>query len=171
MRLAAPLLVFTSEEVWAETRRPAASPQSIHTTEFPQPADLTAGLAGNGAELSRAWDQLLLIRMEVLKSLEEARNSKQIGAPLEAKVVLESSGEQLDLLRRYEAELPGLFITSEVELKAGGEGALRVTVLHSTGVKCERCWKYTHDVGSDAELPTVCAPCAEVVRTMAADRP
>ena len=168
VRLAAPILAFTTEEVWAETRRPAGSPGSIHIAEFPQPSDLTAGLTEDGAELSRTWDQLLLIRADVLKSLEEARNSKQIGAPLEAKVLLEASGEQLALLQRYESELPALLITSEVELKAAGEGPLRVTVLRSTGVKCGRCWKYTHDVGSDPELPVVCAPCAEAVREFVA---
>jgi isoleucyl-tRNA synthetase len=113
---------------------------------------------------------LLLVRAEVLKSLEEARNSKQIGAPLEAKVLLEASGEQLVLLKRYESGLPALFITSEVELKAAGVGPLGVTVVRATGVKCERCWKYTHDVGSDPELLTVCAPCAEAVREIAASR-
>jgi isoleucyl-tRNA synthetase len=45
-----------------------------------------------------------------------------------------------------------------------------VTVVRATGVKCERCWKYTHDVGSDPELPTVCAPCAEAVREIVASR-
>jgi isoleucyl-tRNA synthetase len=168
VRLAAPILAFTAEEVWENTRRPAGAPDSIHIAEFPQPSELTAGLPEDGDELSKAWDQLLAVRMEVLKSLEEARNLKQIGAPLEAKVVLESSGEQLALLQRYESELPALFITSEVELKAAGEGPLRVTVLRSAGVKCERCWKYTHDVGSDPELPSVCAPCAEAVREIVA---
>jgi isoleucyl-tRNA synthetase len=113
---------------------------------------------------------LLLIRTEVLKSLEEARGLKQIGAPLEAKVVLESCGEQFDLLQGYQSELPALFITSEVELKAASEGPLRVTVLRSTGVKCDRCWKYTHDVGVDSELPSVCVPCAEAVREIVASR-
>ena len=170
VRLAAPLLVFTCEEVWAETRKVADSAESIHTAEFPLPSDLTAGMAADGGELSKAWDQLLLVRTEVLKHLEESRGLKQIGAPLEAKVVLEASGEQLELLKRYKSELPGLFITSEVELNAGGVGALGVTVLRSTGVKCERCWKYSHDVGSDAELPTVCATCAKAVRSIAADQ-
>ena len=95
---------------------------------------------------------------------------KRIGAPLEARVLLESSGEQLALLQRYQSELPALFITSEVELKAATEGPLRVTVLRSTGLKCERCWKYTHDVGADPELPSVCAPCAEAVREIVASR-
>ena len=90
-------------------------------------------------------------------------------------MILEASGERLELLRRYAAELPALFIVSEVEVQAapepGAEQALRVTVERTTAVKCERCWKYTRDVGSDAELPTICAPCAEAVREWAAGQP
>ena len=106
VRLVAPILAFTAEEVWSSTRRPVGAPESVHVAEFPQPAELTAGLSGDGAALSKTWDQLLAVRTEVLKSLEEARNSKQIGAPLEAKVLLEASGEQFALLQRYASELP-----------------------------------------------------------------
>ena len=61
---------------------------------------------------------------------------------------------------------PGAFPMVRVELAAGE--ALRVSVLRATGVKCERCWKYTHDVGSDSDLPAVCAPCAAAVKVMVA---
>jgi isoleucyl-tRNA synthetase len=58
--------------------------------------------------------------------------------------------------------LPGLFIVSEVGLERV-EGDLAVKVERATGDKCERCWKYTKDVGSDPEFPTICAPCAGAV--------
>jgi isoleucyl-tRNA synthetase len=81
---------------------------------------------------------------------------------------------RLELLRRYEAQLPALFIVSEVELKTApepdAEQALRVTVERTTATKCERCWKYTRDVGADPALPAVCAPCAEAVRTFVAEQ-
>jgi len=68
--------------------------------------------------------------------------------------------------------LPALFIVSEVELKAapGADQALRVTVERTTATKCERCWKYTRDVGADPALPAVCAPCAEAVRAYVAEQ-
>jgi isoleucyl-tRNA synthetase len=97
----------------------------------------------------------------VLKSLEEARNAKLIGAPLEACVKLEAGPDIYPLLERYQAELPALFITSEVKLLQGE--ALRATIEKASGVKCERCWKYTSDIGVDAEFPTICGPCAEAV--------
>jgi isoleucyl-tRNA synthetase len=168
MRLTAPLLAFTSDEAWSHTRLPAGAPESVHIAEFPTPEELTVGLSDDYSDHAAAWDRLLEIRNEVLKNLEESRAAKLIGAPLEALVVLEASGADLELLQRYESQLPALFITSEVELKASADDGLRVSVLRATGVKCERCWKYTHDVGSDAELPTVCAPCATAVRSWVA---
>ena len=172
VRMAAPLLAFTSEEVWSATHLPTGAPPSVHVAELPEPGELTAGLEDDGAALSKNWERLLEERTEVLRTLEEARVARLIGAPLEAKVILEAAGERLELLRRYEAQLPALFIVSEVELRAAAEqeAALRVTVERTTATKCERCWKYTRDVGADATLPTVCAPCAAAVREWAAEQ-
>ena len=99
--------------------------------------------------------------------LETARQEKVIGAPLEARVRLEAGADLLPILEQYAGQLPALFIVSEVELAAGE--TLQASVLRATGVKCERCWKYTHDVGNDADLPTVCAPCAAAVKEMVAE--
>jgi isoleucyl-tRNA synthetase len=93
-----------------------------------------------------------------LKSLEAARNGKLIGAPLEARVNLSAGGDLLTLLAEYAAELPGLFIVSQVAVTPAE--SFGVTVERASGQKCERCWKYTEDVGADARYPTVCASCA-----------
>jgi isoleucyl-tRNA synthetase len=175
VRLAAPLLAFTAEEVWAATHLPAGAPASVHIAELPEPGELTAGLDGDGAELSQSWERLLEVRNEVLKTLEEARAARLIGAPLEAKVILEAAGDRLELLRRYAAQLPALFIVSEVDLQPtpepGAEQALKVTVERTTATKCERCWKFTRDIGADPAWPTVCVPCAEAVREWIAEQP
>ena len=103
------------------------------------------------------------VRDDVLKSLETARNEKIIGAPLEARVKLSADGDLFPLLEGYAADLPGLFIVSQVDLTQTYSGDLSVAVERASGTKCERCWKYTHDVGSDPRLPTVCAACAAAV--------
>ncbi len=167
IRLAAPLLAFTCEEAWGHSRRRAADPDSVHLALAPTPEELTEGLAPDHAELSANWDRLMEVRATVLKSLEEARNAKLIGAPLEACVVLTAGPDLYPLLKAYQAELPALFITSEVKLTAGDTFAAAVE--KASGVKCERCWKYTHDVGVDAALPTVCGPCAEAVHAVLGD--
>ncbi|MFN0107026.1 MAG: isoleucine--tRNA ligase [Bryobacteraceae bacterium] len=160
-RLLAPVLSFTCEEIWRTFARPAGAPGSVHLALLPEAEELGGRM---DAERMAEWDRLIGVRDDVLKVLETARQEKVIGAPLEARVRLEADASLLPLLERYAGHLPALFIVSEVELAAGP--ALRAAVTRATGVKCERCWKYTHDVGSDADLPTVCAPCAAVVKAM-----
>jgi isoleucyl-tRNA synthetase len=158
VRLLAPLMSFTAEEVWGHMNRP----DSIHMAYFPEPGELSAGLDDAARKRSAAWDRLMQVRDVVLKSLDTARNEKLIGAPLEARVLLSADPELYTLLTQYAEQLPGLFIVSEVGLERV-EGDLAVKVERATGDKCERCWKYTKDVGSDPEFPTICAPCAGAV--------
>jgi isoleucyl-tRNA synthetase len=103
------------------------------------------------------------VRDGVLKSLETARNEKLIGAPLEARVRLTANGDLYPLLEEYARDLPALFIVSQVEVARAADGALGVEVERAEGRKCERCWKYTTDVGSDGRFPSICAPCASAV--------
>src|SRR5262249_47699249 len=113
------------------------------------------------------WDRLMEVRDDVLKSLEAARNEKLIGAPLEARVRLSADGNLYPLLEEYARELPGLFIVSQVALESGQPGGeVGVKVERAAGEKCERCWKYTTDVGSNPKYPTVCAACAAAVDEM-----
>jgi isoleucyl-tRNA synthetase len=102
----------------------------------------------------------------VLKILETARNEKLIGAPLEARVRLSANSDLYPLLERYAGQLPGLFIVSQVDVGRAGEGELAVKVERAEGVKCERCWKYTTDVGSHSKFPTICGECADAVNEM-----
>ena len=163
VRLVAPLMSFTAEEVWGHMHRP----ESVHTAYFPEPAELTAGLDGDARKRAENWDRLMEVRGDVLKSLEAARNEKRIGAPLEARVRLAANGDLYPLLEQYASQLPGLFIVSQVELdraqRAPGAASLGVQVERAAGEKCERCWKYTTDVCSVAKFPSICKPCADAV--------
>jgi len=155
-RLLAPLLSFTAEEVWGYTAKPADAPQSVHMALFPRAEELVSEL--DSAALAK-WDRLMEVRVEVLKALEEARQAKFIGAPLEARVRLRGYGD----IEAYAADLPGLFIVSQVAFDAGEKG---VVIERADGAKCERCWKYSVEVGKDAEFPTVCDTCAAALREM-----
>ena len=160
VRLLAPILSFTTEEVWGHL----GNSGSVHTAYFPEPGELVEGLTEAQQARVENWNKLLPLRDEVLKSLEAARQEKVIGAPLEAAVRLSADDTLYPLLEQYGAELPGLFIVSEVTLSHQTEPGIRATIERAGGVKCERCWKYTNDVGTDAEIPTVCAFCASAVR-------
>jgi isoleucyl-tRNA synthetase len=124
---------------------------------FPAPEDLTEGVTAEQRTAAADWEALIEIRVPVLKALDVARDDKIIGSSLEAAVTLKPS----PLLNKYKAELPGLFIVSVVELS---ETSDTIHVEHARGEKCERCWKYTLDVGSDEAYPTACASCAKIVR-------
>jgi isoleucyl-tRNA synthetase len=163
VRLLAPVISFTTEEVWVNMRLPAGAPDTVHLALLPKPEELTEGIATESRTRSADWGSLMEVRGAVLKELEIRRQDKFIGAPLEARVRLTSSGDQYSLLERYRDELPALFIVSEVELERAEGGELGVTVERATGEKCERCWKYTRDVGFDPQFPTVCRACAQAV--------
>jgi isoleucyl-tRNA synthetase len=160
VRLLAPLLAFTTEEVWSYMKKPEGEAASVHLALFPEPEELTAGIPDTARARQQEWVELMDVRKEVLNALEQARQRKEIGSGLEAKVLLSANGAVAPLLEKYRRELADLFIVSQVALDAGGEG-LGVAVAHADGTKCERCWKYTTDVGSRPDIhPGICAECA-----------
>jgi isoleucyl-tRNA synthetase len=162
-RLLAPVLSFTCQEVWEHSSLDAGAQPNVHLDLFPAPEDLTDGITADQRMAAADWDQLTEMREKVLKSLDVAREDKIIGSSLEAAVDLYADGKILDLLTRYQDELPGLFIVSSVQ-SSSGSSEFRISVDRARGEKCERCWKYTLDVGSDQVYPTVCASCAKTLR-------
>jgi isoleucyl-tRNA synthetase len=171
LRLVAPILVFTSEEIWREFPRgaDASGRDSVHLTLFPSPADLGAPL---DAAARANWDRLLEVRTEVLRSLEAARNAKTISSGLEAKVILAAGGDLAPLLAKYGASLPALFLVSQVGIEkpqAAGQQGIAVRVERAEGAKCERCWNYSIHVGENAAYPTICERCTAALAEIASD--
>ena len=101
----------------------------------------------------------------MLAEIEPLRTAKKIGSSLQAKVVLSAAPSDLAWLRPYVNDLPMLFIVSEVELRAvaqGGDaqaGATGISIERSSGVKCERCWRYVPSVSMDPEWAGLCDRC------------
>ena len=157
VRVLAPVLAHTSEEVWkfmpGENR-----PASVHLAEFPQ---VDAAMIDEHVE-SR-WQRLLDVREEVYKTLEQARQSGVVGKPLESRIELKAPGALYDFLKDYEDQLPALFIVSQVALNKGDGDALAVEVVAPEGEKCERCWLVLESVGHQDGHPGLCARCGEVV--------
>ena len=156
VRLLAPILSFTCEEVWKQLHG-ASDGGSIHLQYFPEPGDLGGALGPLQREQAADWEKLMPVRDSVLKALDDARDSKEIGSSLEAAVILEADEDYYPLLKQYVSDLPTWFIVSQVELRQGEGSPFRVRVERARGDKCERCWKYKMDVGSNPEFPTVCA--------------
>ena len=164
VRLIAPVLVFTSEEVWKHLPQAASATPSVHMANFPAAEHFVHAL---DEKRSNDWDRLLAVREEVLKTMEPVRAAKTISAGLEARITLSASGDLAAILRRYAAHLPALFIVSQVQLAGGPvEGAsasgiegLHIKVERALGAKCNRCWNYSTRVGENADWPTVCERC------------
>lgn len=165
-RLVAPILAFTSEEIWAAMPHLASDDTgSVLFNDMPKPIELHTD-----ESFLAKWDRIHQVRDEVNKALEGKRNEKVIGKSLEAKVILHCSGELAAFLEIVKDELAAAFIVSQVELSDGaGETAsdmeeLSITVQKADGEKCERCWAYRTTVGECEEHPTLCARCAAVVK-------
>ncbi|MGC2108669.1 MAG: isoleucine--tRNA ligase [Candidatus Korobacteraceae bacterium] len=169
VRLLAPVMSFTAEEIWGFLPATTGRPDSVHLTLFPAPEDLTGAMPAsfNVAAMESDWRTLLSVRDEALKALEAARAEKQIGSSLEAQVRLAAPGIMYQVLERYQDQLRYLFIVSDVILEkapaSNGDAGLTITVSKAPGQKCERCWNYSTHVGEDKNYPTVCERCSAVL--------
>jgi isoleucyl-tRNA synthetase len=169
VRLIAPILVFTSEEIWRYLPRSKEDQSSVHMALFPDAESLIAKIDPQKKE---AWEELAKVRSAVLVKLEEARNAKAIGGSLEAKVSLHSRLPKLQsALKAYAQQLPALFIVSQVEVldaplgsvSAGESSDLAILIGKADGKKCERCWNYSTHVGENPRYATICERCSEAL--------
>ena len=159
-RLLAPILPVTCDELWRHL--PGSRAESVHLAEFPSDVDRLAD-----SELSSRWQQLIAIRDEVNRVLETARQAKEIGTSLGARVALTAGGEAGRLLQRSEADLPMLFIVSQVSLDVGGPDGVSVSVARAEGHKCERCWRVLPTLAGDPESPGLCSRCVSALAAQA----
>ena len=160
LRLMAPILSFTSEEAWqafASEKEYADSGETLFTLtayELPEISD--------GAQLLEKYNRLKVIRADVMKRLEEVRIAGQIGSSLQAEIEIRASGDKYRLLKSLGEDLKFLMITSRAEvIEVADNTEESITVKPSAYQKCERCWHYRSDVGSDTQHPQLCARCAE----------
>jgi isoleucyl-tRNA synthetase len=163
-RLMAPILAFTAEEIWHHMPDQPGKPASIHQAMLPEVDDRY-----RDDELAGRWQQLLAVRSEATKALEEARVEKRIGHSLDASLTIFAEGDLGVLLKRYAADLHSFFIVSEVRLadeKPGGGyeseavASLCLGVAPARGEKCQRCWVRTPEVAGGPDASPVCQRCA-----------
>ncbi len=158
LRLMAPTLSFTAEEAWpifAGEKAYADSAETIFTQtywEVPAIAD--------GAALLDKYRALIAVRADVTKQLEELRASGAIGSSLQAELTVKASGAKYQLLTTLGDDLKFVFITSQAKVvEVASEADEAVEVAASSAPKCERCWHYRADVGSNHEHSTLCGRC------------
>lgn len=164
-KLMTPILPHTTEEIWKYLKEDEKYAQ---LSEMPEVKHFN-----NEEKLVDLWNRFMNLRSGVFKALEEARNEKLIGKSFEAHVDLYvSNGVQADL-DALNANVRQALIVSALDvhpLSEAPENALKfndeyaVVVEHVEGEVCPRCRMIKTDIGSDADLSTLCASCAEIVR-------
>ncbi len=160
VRLVAPVLSFTAEEVWGYLPEVEGREPSVHLAEFYRP--------GSDAASAEGWAEVFAVREAVLRSLEEARKAKRIGKGLEAQVRISAPPAQEAVLAAYAPSLKELFNVSEVTVRAGE--TLEIETLPAEGTKCGRCWNYRTDTATYGPWADVCGRCAEALATMGYSR-
>jgi isoleucyl-tRNA synthetase len=155
-RLVAPILVFTSDEVWRHL--PGERETSVHVADFPAGA---AALVDDALEAR--WASLLSVRDAVNAALEGARQRKDIGQNLMAHVTVTAGGPIADTLNSIAADLPMFFITSAATVVAGDAESLTVDVAKADGEKCPRCWRYVTETVTTGDHAGLCLRCDAAV--------
>ncbi|MCR4398658.1 MAG: isoleucine--tRNA ligase, partial [Firmicutes bacterium] len=149
VKMMMPILTHTAEEAWQALPKVGDEPFSVNLAEWPKPNEEFID-----DELEARWERLLAVRENVSKALEMARARKDLGSSLEARVVVYPRDDDTEsLLLSYVADLPTIFIVSQVEVRRPGdtvpEGAIEfergpsVLVSPALGKKCARCWNYS----------------------------
>jgi isoleucyl-tRNA synthetase len=167
VRWLAPILSFTSEEIWQALPGREQAAKSVFLTtwhEFPALPESRVD-----------WDALLQLRNAIQRELENLREAGRIGAPLEAEVDVYALPELAQKFGQLGDELRFLSITSAVRVhpvEAAPADAVAaetgsavlpgvwLRAQRSAGTKCVRCWHFTHDVGSDPAHAELCRRCA-----------
>ncbi len=167
-RLIAPILVFTSDEIWESMPHTSADDKlSVFLNDMPKYTEAYAF-----TEVEEHYNKLFDIRDDIMKALEIARADKKIGKSLEAKVTVYSEDSALcDMLSSFGDELSTLFIVSQTDVlcEKAPEGAftetesgIGVAVTEADGEKCDRCWMHSVK-GKKTEDGFICFRCSEIL--------
>ena len=166
VRLLAPILTFTAEEVWAALPAYGGKVRSIHLTQFPEVNE-----AYLNPELGERWKTLIMLKGEISKAVEMARKNKVVGHPLDAAVDISPPEKLRPFLERHQEDLRTLLIVSQVNLVEKDDiqapyqstefEGLTIGVSRARGQKCNRCWIYSEKVGTNPDHPTVCERCVK----------
>jgi isoleucyl-tRNA synthetase len=164
VRLMAPILAFTAEEVWEHLPAFPGKSESVHMELLPDPVP-----AYEDGAMEGEWQRVLEIRAEVNRALELARKNKEVGHSLDAEITLAASGPLADFLRGKEDVLSRVFIVSRVSLAepggldSGTEAVdipgLLIQVKQASAAKCARCWVHDETVETSPDQPEICSRC------------
>ena len=166
VRLLAPILSFTADEVWDYLPAVEGREASVHLALFPAPAEI---YPEDPAPLLGEWKRIFAVRDAALLVLETARQEKRIGKGLEAELEIHAARELHTLLQSHAAGLKEILNVSGVRVIEGNE--LSVKALPASGTKCSRCWNFMPEVSNYGVWESVCTRCHEALKAMNIEPP
>ena len=153
VRLMAPILSFTAEEIWQLLGKDPEDSVMLHLFHALPEQEGEEGL------LAR-WTAIRALRAEVQKEIEAVRAAGQVGSSLQAEVEIRAAGDNFELLASLGDDLRFVLICSKATVvRVASDAEAGITVTPSSHKKCERCWHYRDDVGHDAAHPELCGRC------------
>ena len=153
MRLMAPILSFTANEIWQTLGL------DKDATVF---EDVWYELPQHGLTQQRlnAWEMIITVRSQAAKEIEVLRATGQVGSSLQAELDFHASDASYEALNSLGDDLRFAMITSSAKVyRAVSAAEQKIAVTPSAHVKCDRCWHYRADVGSDKAHPKICGRC------------
>ena len=166
VRLVAPILSFTADEVWEFLPMVEGREASVHLALFPKPEEV---YPGDAAPVLAEWKRIFEVRDAAMVVLEEERAAKRIGKALEADIEIEASGDLLALLEHHAGGLKEILNVSAVRVVAGAE--LAEKALPASGHKCARCWNFMPEVSNYGVWENVCTRCHGALMAMGIEPP
>ena len=168
VRLVAPILSFTADEVWEYLPAVEGREISVHLAQFPKPEEV---FAEDPAPLLEEWKLVSRVRDEALGNLEIERRNKLIGKGLDADIEIQVAGAYREVLKRYESGLKEILNVSRVVVGDGIERAglgldIYIRVQPATGHKCARCWNFMPEVSNYGIWENVCTRCQAALTEM-----
>ncbi len=150
IKLMAPILPFTAEDIYKYTVTPQ---QSVFLLDMPE-----VNKQYLDEKLEAKWEKVLALREEIYGEIEKMRAKKEIASSTEA--LVEIGIKDREWIKEIEPLLPMILIVSQVRLMETAD----IIVRHADGAKCERCWLWSESVGKHADHPVLCDRCYGVVK-------
>jgi isoleucyl-tRNA synthetase len=171
VRLVAPILSFTADEVWEHLPKIEGRSASVHLALFPKPEEIYSKDPG---PLLAEWKQLFAIRDEVFAEIEMERKQGKIGKGLDVYVEIRANAGDEAFLKAFSREtLAEFFNVSSVKILAshgvnldGTPAPPAASASPASGIKCNRCWRYTEDTSDYGIWQNVCTRCQSALKEM-----
>ena len=154
VRLTAPILSFTSEEIWQTHSSLKGQNESIFLSKY-----FESKQEGECVISSSDWARIFEIKDIVNQSIERLRNENKLKGSLDSNVIISANEEDKLVLDKLGSELHFVFISSQASVIDGD--TLSIQIDQMSDEKCTRCWHRDSTVGESKVHPEICSRCEE----------